>query len=71
MKTQIIIVAGGSGKRMKSDIPKQFLLLKGKPILMHTIEQFTSFSSDIFLVLPKKDISIWAKLVNEHHLIFL
>ncbi|SOD98684.1 2-C-methyl-D-erythritol 4-phosphate cytidylyltransferase [Spirosoma fluviale] len=35
-----IIVAGGSGSRMKSDIPKQFLLLNGKPILQHTIEQF-------------------------------
>ncbi len=66
MRTQIIIVAGGSGKRMKSDIPKQFLSLKGKPILMHTIEQFTTFSSDIFLVLPKKDISIWQELVKNH-----
>ncbi|ADB37225.1 2-C-methyl-D-erythritol 4-phosphate cytidylyltransferase [Spirosoma linguale] len=35
-----IIVAGGSGSRMKSDVPKQFLLLNGKPILQHTIEQF-------------------------------
>ena len=35
-----IIVAGGSGSRMKSDIPKQFLLLNGKPILQHTIERF-------------------------------
>ena len=66
MKTQIIIVAGGSGKRMKSDIPKQFLLLAGKPILMHTIEQFSSFSSDIFLVLPENDISIWENLVKKH-----
>ena len=66
MKTQIIIVAGGSGKRMKSDIPKQFLLLAGKPILMHTIEQFSSFSSDIFLVLPENDISIWEDLVEKH-----
>lgn len=66
MKTQIIIVAGGSGKRMKSDIPKQFLLLAGKPILMHTIEQFSSFSSDIFVVLPENDISIWEDLVNKY-----
>lgn len=35
-----IIVAGGSGSRMKSDVPKQFLLLNGKPILQHTIERF-------------------------------
>ncbi|GAB3042911.1 2-C-methyl-D-erythritol 4-phosphate cytidylyltransferase [Spirosoma pulveris] len=37
-----IIVAGGSGSRMKSEVPKQFLLLNGKPILQHTIEQFLS-----------------------------
>jgi len=66
MKTQIIIVAGGSGQRMKSDIPKQFLLLGDIPILMHTIEQFTSFSSDIFLVLPESDISVWKDLAKEH-----
>lgn len=35
-----IIVAGGSGSRMKSDVPKQFLILNGKPILQHTVEQF-------------------------------
>ena len=66
METQIIIVAGGKGKRMQSDIPKQFLLLKGKPILMHTIEQFTTFSNDIFLVLPKTDILLWEKLVSKY-----
>ena len=37
-----IIVAGGSGSRMKSDIPKQFLLLNGKPILQHTIERVSA-----------------------------
>ncbi len=39
-----IIVAGGSGSRMKSAVPKQFLLLNGKPILQHTIERFLAFS---------------------------
>ena len=66
MKTQIIIVAGGKGKRMQSEMPKQFLLLKGKPILMHTIEQFLVFSTNIFVVLPKSDILLWEELVKKH-----
>ena len=66
MKTQIIIVAGGKGTRMESEIPKQFLLLNGKPILIHTIERFTKFSSKIFLVLPKNDINLWNQLVKKH-----
>ena len=38
-----IIVAGGKGIRMGNDIPKQFMLLCNKPILMHTIERFRGF----------------------------
>jgi 2-C-methyl-D-erythritol 4-phosphate cytidylyltransferase len=41
MQKAIIIVAGGSGSRLGSEIPKQFLKLKGKPILFHTIENST------------------------------
>ena len=63
-----IIVAGGSGSRMKSDIPKQFLLLNGKPILQHTIERFltVSFPIQIILVLPARDLPIWERLCEEH-----
>jgi 2-C-methyl-D-erythritol 4-phosphate cytidylyltransferase len=39
----IIIVAGGTGSRMQSTIPKQFIEIKGKPILIHTIEKFIEF----------------------------
>lgn len=66
MKIQIIIVAGGKGTRMNSDIPKQFLSLDGKPILMHTIEKLASFSHHLFLVLPKEDIELWQTLVEKH-----
>jgi len=78
-----IIVAGGNGSRMKSDIPKQFLLLKGKPILQHTIEQFlsvdipmgTDFQTEgtvsekinIILVLPERERAIWDQLCNENN----
>lgn len=51
MKKYIIIVAGGSGKRMNTTIPKQFLELNGKPILMHTIEKFTTAITEINIVL--------------------
>ena len=40
----VIIVAGGKGMRMGADIPKQFLLLGGKPILMRTIQRFHDYS---------------------------
>jgi 2-C-methyl-D-erythritol 4-phosphate cytidylyltransferase len=51
-----IIVAGGSGNRMNSSVPKQFLLLNGKPVLQHTIETFLSAFQDleIIVVLPDR-----------------
>jgi len=68
VKKYCIIVAGGSGRRMKSAIPKQFLLLEGKPLLMHTIERFHSFDNDIeiILVLPSEHHSLWRGLVREY-----
>jgi len=53
---------------MKSAIPKQFLLLEGKPLLMHTIERFHSFDGDIeiILVLPTEHHSLWHGLVREY-----
>ena len=65
-----IIVAGGSGSRMKSDLPKQFLLLEGKPILQRTIEQFLAVSTppvQIILVLPDRDLPTWQKLCEQHY----
>lgn len=46
-----IIVAGGTGQRMGSVVPKQFLEIEGKPILLHTIDQFVAAFSDIELVI--------------------
>jgi 2-C-methyl-D-erythritol 4-phosphate cytidylyltransferase len=69
MKKAVVIVAGGSGTRMRSDIPKQFLLLRGRPILMHTIERFYNFCNDIkiVVVLPKDEIERWEHLCSEYH----
>ena len=68
MKKYAIIVAGGSGSRMKSEIPKQFLVLGGKPILLHTLEKFNSLDSSIKLivVLPKDQISYWVNLCSTY-----
>lgn len=67
MKKVALIVAGGSGKRMGNEIPKQFIELKGKPILMHTIETFFNFSHDIetIIVLPEIQINGWKKICNK------
>ena len=64
----VIIVAGGAGTRMGADVPKQFLLLQGKPILMHTIRVFSSISSiaDIILVLPELQIDHWSELCKKY-----
>lgn len=68
MKRFAIIVAGGKGNRMKSEIPKQFIEIGGKPILMHTIEQFYKADSniEIILVLPKEQIQYWQELQTKH-----
>lgn len=65
----VIIVAGGKGTRMHSDVPKQFLLLNGKPILMHTIERFreADASMQIVLVLPKDQHDYWQELCNTYN----
>ena len=62
-----IIVAGGSGSRMRSEIPKQFLMLGGKPILVHTIEQFLKIDKNqIILALPKDTIDYWDKIKGRY-----
>lgn len=64
-----IIVAGGKGERMNADIPKQFLKIKGKPILMHTLEVFYNFDADmkLILVLPEVQIDFWRKLCAKYN----
>jgi len=65
----IIIVAGGKGLRMGSDIPKQFLPIGGKPVLMRTLERFRAYSADlqIILVLPEAQQDYWRKLCEDYH----
>lgn len=71
MKYYAIIVAGGSGSRMKSDVPKQFMLLAGKPVLMHTISSFyaSAYQPEIIVVLHTGYHTYWTDLCNAHNFI--
>ncbi len=71
MKQYALIVAGGTGSRMRSDLPKQFIKLGSKPILMHTIEAFHAFnnSMNIALVMHPEYIALWEDLCSEHNFI--
>jgi len=67
LKKYAIIVAGGTGQRMNSSIPKQFLRIQNKPILYYTLRQFKRAIPEIelVLVLPKDQISTWFSLCQE------
>lgn len=64
----VIIVAGGKGLRMGSELPKQFIPVGGIPILMHTIKAFYNFdtSINIILVLPESHQNYWITLCREY-----
>ena len=65
MKKVALIVGGGKGERMGSDIPKQFLLLKEVPILIHTLRKFSHFD-EIILVLANSQFEYWNKLCKDY-----
>lgn len=69
MEKIVLIVAGGSGVRMNSAIPKQFLELNGKPVLMHTIETFFQYHPGIKirLVLPESQFEYWSQLCEKNN----
>lgn len=66
MQKYAVIVAGGSGKRMGTEIPKQFLLLNGKPVLYYTIEAFLKAFAEIkiILVLPEEHLELGKEIVD-------
>ena len=66
MKKQVIVVAGGSGSRMGAEFPKQFILLNGKPIILHTLERIHEVISieDIILVIPESELSRWREVAK-------
>jgi len=68
-KKFVLIVAGGSGSRMNSSVPKQFLLLVQKPLLMHTINRFAACDPtiEIILVLPSSQFDYWKELCIQYN----
>jgi 2-C-methyl-D-erythritol 4-phosphate cytidylyltransferase len=68
MRKYAVLVAGGSGSRMKSDLPKQFILLKNKPLLVYTIESFLQVDADIniILVLPEQYLQTGKDIVAQY-----
>ena len=69
MPHTVLIVAGGRGTRMGTDRPKQFLLLAGRPVLMHTLETFHRWdaAADLILVLPADQRDEWQQLCSAHN----
>jgi 2-C-methyl-D-erythritol 4-phosphate cytidylyltransferase len=67
MKKYAIIVAGGTGTRMKGEVPKQFLLLNNKPVIVYSIEAFYSFdkSVQIILVIHPDYLNYWNQLCEK------
>jgi 2-C-methyl-D-erythritol 4-phosphate cytidylyltransferase len=63
-----VLVAGGSGSRMQASLPKQFMLLQGKPVLMHSMQAFYGATKELHLVLvlPQKEFSYWKQLCRQH-----
>ena len=68
MSKSVIVVAGGKGLRMGSELPKQFIPIGGKPVLMHTIEAFYKYDNlmQIILVLPVSHQKYWDTLCDEY-----
>ncbi len=68
MKRQLIIVAAGEGKRMQEKIPKQFIEIEGKPVLMWTLLLFENCKIDfpVILVLSEKNFTVWEQLCKKH-----
>ncbi len=68
MKKSVVIVAGGKGLRMGGEVPKQFLPIGGKPVLMRTVEQFKKYdpSMIVVLVLPKTQKAYWDDLCRKY-----
>ena len=69
MKKFALFVAGGKGSRMNETVPKQFMELQGRPVLMHTFDVFEKYDSQIefILVLPEKQVEYWNELCKKHN----
>ena len=69
LKKYAIIVAGGNGTRANTPVPKQFMKLDGKPVIMHAITKFSeaALNIEIIVVLNKEHLHLWQELCKEHN----
>jgi 2-C-methyl-D-erythritol 4-phosphate cytidylyltransferase len=67
-EVSVIITAGGKGKRMGSSLPKQFMLIKDRPLLMHTIQRFYMYNPkwQLLVTLPEEWVNYWEELVVKY-----
>ena len=67
MDTYLLVTAGGQGKRMQQDFPKQFIPISGKPLLMRTLDVFKAYdpSMKIVVVLPEEQVQLWKDMCTE------
>lgn len=70
LKKYVIIVAGGTGSRMNSELPKQFLMLGDKPIIIHTIQQFLNYDAKMECIIVVHELyqDYLKKLLQEYNL---
>ena len=68
MKKYLVVVAGGTGKRMGGEIPKQFIVVGDRPVIIHTIDKFVRYDPDIgiIIVLPSDWIDYWNTLSDQY-----
>ena len=66
MKKYAIIVAGGQGQRLGSEIPKQFLLINKRPVIFYSIENFLAVADEVIVVLPLSHFQYWDELCNKY-----
>jgi len=66
MKKYAIVVAGGTGNRMQGNVPKQFMLLRGKPVMLYPIEAFYAYDPaiQIILVVHADYLEYWDELIR-------
>jgi 2-C-methyl-D-erythritol 4-phosphate cytidylyltransferase len=70
MRRAVVIVAAGSGSRMGGALPKQFLMLQGKPLILHTMERFWLFDPEmkVVVVLAQAHGKLWEQLVGSYEI---
>jgi len=70
MKKAVIIVAAGSGSRMGGELPKQYLQLKGKPLIIHTLERFQCFDPEmkVVVVLAHAHQELWEQYAGPYEI---